>query len=539
MATLRNKRKLAAVSRETPESTRNGRAPNVLDPELTQDYISQVSEEIEGRVTKKLSKEFSRTESRILGALSKLDEFLLNPQVRTCSVVAPGTSRSSNLGNQGTHEDRPSDDPGPEMEFSSPILGTETDPHMVTGAPREMRQHPHMTMETQEEIPYCSTSTSSGKQKKARSTSQPQFRSENTPATLEADQISLNLQQLATNSNTANFNNNVSRISKLPKSLTTTMPTFDGKSEKFELFEDLFQTSLKIHNQLTEEDKINYFHSLMRGDALQTFKNITSPNRENLLEILTVFRRKYVKHQSMATAKHKFQRLVFNPANQKLIDFLDELQKMAKDAFGVAAQAIIEQFIYAKMPPHLKKSINQAHLENGTYEQIVSHLEMDLELNGLEAPDEIQLNTVIQQDTQQNSGKPKPTCHHCKKPGHYRNQCRQLKREKDQTHNNTNSATNNNGSAQTNSNPNNNKVTDNAKGNNTNNQRDRKPRPVFPPCETCGRTNHSTERCYLGANAANRPPPRNRRTEGQNQAQQRNTQNNSDGNVQAAPQPLN
>ena len=46
------------------------------------------------------------------------------------------------------------------------------------------------------------------------------------------------------------------------------MPTFDGKSEKFELFEDLFQTSLKIHSQLTEEDKIYYFHSLMRGDAL-------------------------------------------------------------------------------------------------------------------------------------------------------------------------------------------------------------------------------------------------------------------------------
>ena len=94
MATLRNKGKLAAVSRETLEGTRNSRAQNTLDPELTQDYISQVSEEIEGRVTKKLSKEFSRTESRILGALSKLDEFHLNPQVRTCSVAArehPGT----------------------------------------------------------------------------------------------------------------------------------------------------------------------------------------------------------------------------------------------------------------------------------------------------------------------------------------------------------------------------------------------------------------------------------------------------------------
>ena len=62
------------------------------------------------------------------------------------------------------------------------------------------------------------------------------------------------------NSNSTNFNNNINRISNLPKSLTTTIPTFEGKSEKLELFEDLFQTSLEIHNQLTG-DQINYFHS--------------------------------------------------------------------------------------------------------------------------------------------------------------------------------------------------------------------------------------------------------------------------------------
>ena len=55
MATLGNKKKLAAVSRETPEGNRGSRGGSVLDPELTQDYISQVSEEIEGKVTKKLS----------------------------------------------------------------------------------------------------------------------------------------------------------------------------------------------------------------------------------------------------------------------------------------------------------------------------------------------------------------------------------------------------------------------------------------------------------------------------------------------------
>ena len=160
MATLRNKKKLAAVSRETPEGSRSSRAQNVLDPESTQDYISQVSEEIEGRVTKKLSKEFSKIESRILGALSKLDELLLNPQVRTCSVAVPGTSRNNNSENRETTGDRSSDDPYPEVGHFSHHSGhlnspeTENNPHMVTGVTEETRQYPHMMTETQEEIPY-------------------------------------------------------------------------------------------------------------------------------------------------------------------------------------------------------------------------------------------------------------------------------------------------------------------------------------------------------------------------------------------------
>ena len=139
MATLRIKRKLASVSRETPEGSRSIRAQNVLDPESTQDYISQVSEEIEGRVTKKLSKEFSKTESRILGALSKLDELLLNPQVRTCSVAVPGTSRNNNSENRKTTGDRSSYDPYPEVGYFSNHSGhlnspeTEINPHRNVG----------------------------------------------------------------------------------------------------------------------------------------------------------------------------------------------------------------------------------------------------------------------------------------------------------------------------------------------------------------------------------------------------------------------
>ena len=147
MATLRNKSKLAAVSRETPENSRSSRGHPVLDPELTQDYISQVSEEIEWRVTMKLCEEFSKTESRILGALSKLDEFLLNPQVRTCAVAVQGTSGNANSENQETHGDRSSNDPYPEVGYFPHHSGQLNSPEAETNSHMVTENYPHSSFQ--------------------------------------------------------------------------------------------------------------------------------------------------------------------------------------------------------------------------------------------------------------------------------------------------------------------------------------------------------------------------------------------------------
>ena len=71
MATLKSIRKLAALNKENcEEHPRSSMAQNSNVPRSQEDYITQVSEEIEGRVTKKLSQEFSMTENRISGALA-------------------------------------------------------------------------------------------------------------------------------------------------------------------------------------------------------------------------------------------------------------------------------------------------------------------------------------------------------------------------------------------------------------------------------------------------------------------------------------
>ena len=143
--------------------------------------------------------------------------------------------RNTKVENKEPNEDRSQDDRHPDLGPSvyqsrhSKESDPDEAPHRLTRVQGEIRYRPHMVTGSRDEIPYCSPETSSGKPKKACSTSQPQFRKENTPATIEADQVLLALQLLATNSSSTNFNNSINRISKLPKSLTTTMPTFDGK----------------------------------------------------------------------------------------------------------------------------------------------------------------------------------------------------------------------------------------------------------------------------------------------------------------------
>ena len=274
------------------------------------------------------------------------------------------------------------------------------------------------------------------------------------------------------------INNKPSAQTLMVRPVNTTTLTFDGKSEKFELFEDLFHTMIKMQPDMTETMKINNFHSLLRSNALQTFRNINSANRQTLEDILAIFRRKYVKPESQATAKHKWHKLVFDPNTMKLPDFFEELNQGAEKAFGEHAHAMIDSLLYAKLPPKLKRSVNMARLENATYEEIVTHLERELELNGLEEGDDIHVPTMSTALTATRPGTgllssgidPNITYNYCKKPGHVKEDCRKLKRKEEQRRN---------------------------EGQDT--------KKEYSKCPTCDKTNHPAERCWKGAGAHLKP----------------------------------
>ena len=125
-------RKLAALDKENCEEqpTMSNLAQNSNLPRSQKDYITQVSADIEETVTKKLSRKFSRTGNRILGALSRLDDFLMNPLIQGYTGTAPETSRNA----FGTIEDDSQSGPHPEagifrkkmMRNSGPKIGHDT-----------------------------------------------------------------------------------------------------------------------------------------------------------------------------------------------------------------------------------------------------------------------------------------------------------------------------------------------------------------------------------------------------------------------------
>ena len=70
------------------------------------------------------------------------------------------------------------------------------------------------------------------------------------------------------------------------KKTTTKTLFFDGKIDKFQLFENLFKTMLKTQPKMTKVIKINHFHSHLRQNALQTFRNTSNRPKKYKLKFL-------------------------------------------------------------------------------------------------------------------------------------------------------------------------------------------------------------------------------------------------------------
>ena len=93
------------------------------------------------------------------------------------------------------------------------------------------------------------------------------------------------------------------------------------------------------------------------------------------------------------------------------------------------------------MSDHVNKILNMAYLEDKPYNDIVLHLEREMRLNGLGAPDKVTLVPLTKIEMAQFKTESKPVenitqntkkgyCFYCNKLGHFKAECRKMKKDK-------------------------------------------------------------------------------------------------------------
>ena len=99
-----------------------------------------------------------------------------------------------------------------------------------------------------------------------------------------------------------------------PKILQTQVPLFRGNRENHNEFEHLLLNHLRPHqHKLSEEQKLTYFQSLLRDDAIEFWQSLKMTNQTTLAQVLRYFKNEYAKEDLKEVAKYKFDKMRYDP----------------------------------------------------------------------------------------------------------------------------------------------------------------------------------------------------------------------------------
>ena len=159
------------------------------------------------------------------------------------------------------------------------------------------------------------------------------------------------------------------------KLLQTHVPNFRGQKDKFVEFEHLLLNHLSpLANKITEENKLHFFQSLLRDDAIEYWQSIQITPLTTLKDVLDLFRKEFAKEDLKEVARYKWDQARYDPTTETFSDFLKNLKKIAKQAFGEEADKIIKMFLFGKLPVEIQQELTMANKEESSPEEIKTYL---------------------------------------------------------------------------------------------------------------------------------------------------------------------
>ena len=230
------------------------------------------------------------------------------------------------------------------------------------------------------------------------------------------------------------------------KLLQTHVRNFRGQKDNFVEFEHLHLNHLSpLANKTTEENKLHFFQSLLRDEAIEYWQSIQITSMTTLKDVLDLFRKELAKEDLKEVARYKWDQARYDPTTETFSDF-KSLKKTAKQAFVNEADKVIKMFLFGELPVEIQQELTMANKEESSPEEIKTYLMRKYQCQQYAAPPTaIQPFNAVTSSVPTNNATTKPAtttttqsterkrfegqCFYCGKTGHHKTECRARQRD--------------------------------------------------------------------------------------------------------------
>ena len=194
------------------------------------------------------------------------------------------------------------------------------------------------------------------------------------------------------------------------KQLQTHVRNFRGQKDKIVEFEHLLLNHLSpLANKITDENKLHFFQSHLRDEAIVYWQSFQITSTATLKEVLDLLRKKFAKKYLNEVVRYKLDQRRHDHTPKTFGDFLKSLKKTAKQAFGTEADKVIKMFLFGKFPVEIHQVLTMAN-KAGSPEEIKTNLMRKYQYQQFTTPQTtIQLFNAVTATTTNLNSKPPPT----------------------------------------------------------------------------------------------------------------------------------
>ena len=143
--------------------------------------------------------------------------------------------------------------------------------------------------------------------------------------------------------------------------------TFKGQKERYNESKHLPLNHIRLFQKKnTEEEKLQFFKSLLREDAIEFWQTILVTPDTTLREVIQMFRKENAPNDFKEVSRYRWNQSDYQPQHESFWYFLIHLKKTTKQASDSKANQSVKELVFGKLPVAFQNDLSVAGNQGAT-----------------------------------------------------------------------------------------------------------------------------------------------------------------------------